>query len=79
MEARVRAVRDSLWPTETIGGARAAAVECAEQQQREERRRRAKERQQKLMQEFANQQRSFMKKCGEMLNDDKVNGIAGKL
>lgn len=57
---------------EAMGGARAAAAERAEQQQREERRRKAKERQQKLMQEFANQQRSFMKKCGEMLGDEKV-------
>lgn len=70
--------RQRLWPPQPVDGgspnAPSTSAAAREAFDREERRRRAKERQMKLMAEFANRQKSFLKKAMEIETEECTAG-----
>ncbi|XP_075538293.1 ubr3 ubiquitin ligase isoform X3 [Dermacentor variabilis] len=74
-ESPVEEVRQHIWPPQFSDGEGSSATPSTsaaarEASDREERRRRAKERQMKLMAEFANRQKSFLKKAMEIETEE---------
>ncbi|XP_070388387.1 E3 ubiquitin-protein ligase ubr3 isoform X2 [Dermacentor albipictus] len=74
-ESPVEEVRRRIWPPQFSDGEGSSATPSTsaaarEASDREERRRRAKERQMKLMAEFANRQKSFLKKAMEIETEE---------
>nr|XP_054931977.1 E3 ubiquitin-protein ligase ubr3-like isoform X3 [Dermacentor andersoni] len=74
-ESPVEEVRRHIWPPQFSDGEGSSATPSTsaaarEASDREERRRRAKERQMKLMAEFANRQKSFLKKAMEIETEE---------
>ncbi|KAL1485543.1 hypothetical protein MTO96_010052 [Rhipicephalus appendiculatus] len=75
LESPVEEVRRRIWPPQPCDGEGSSATPSTsaaarEASDREERRRRAKERQMKLMAEFANRQKSFLKKAMEIETEE---------
>ncbi|XP_037562305.1 E3 ubiquitin-protein ligase Ubr3-like isoform X2 [Dermacentor silvarum] len=74
-ESPIEEVRQRIWPPQSSDGEGSSATPSTsaaarEASDREERRRRAKERQMKLMAEFANRQKSFLKKAMEIETEE---------
>uniref|UniRef100_A0A224Z303 E3 ubiquitin-protein ligase n=2 Tax=Rhipicephalus TaxID=426455 RepID=A0A224Z303_9ACAR len=75
LESPIEDVRRRIWPPQPCDGEGSSATPSTsaaarEASDREERRRRAKERQMKLMAEFANRQKSFLKKAMEIETEE---------